>query len=516
MIAMRHSALLILIALIVSLSSCRKDFEFEPSTGDLEFSRDTVYLDTVFSNIGSSTYTLKVYNRGDKDILIPSVKLDKIDSKYRMTVDGMTGEDADGNGVGDGRVFRNVELLARDSMYIFIETTASIADANTDDFLYTDQIQFDAGANLQTVELVTLIQDAVFLYPQRFEDNTYEQVPIGVDEDGEVISGRGFYLEGSELSWTSEKPYVIYGYAGVPAGQTLNIGPGTRVHFHDGSALIAYNGAEINVNGTTDAPAIFEGDRLEPEFSDVPGQWLTIWLTQGSRANLNNAIIKNATVGLLVSGNDGSNDTVQLNNVQIYGAANYGILAYTGHIRGENVVIGSSGQACLAGTFGGQYRFVHSTFNNNWISSRQVAVLLTSYSVNPDQSLSYAALDDATFINCILYGSNQNELLIDKKQSAETFNYLFDHCMIRLSNQVQQNELYNDPTRFISPFYSTGFGANTPDFWNAQSDNLRITDQSDAIGKANAAFLIPFDVEGTARTTNDLGAFQSAPVPEEN
>ena len=239
MIAMRHSALLILIALIVSLSSCRKDFEFEPSTGDLEFSRDTVYLDTVFSNIGSSTYTLKVYNRGDKDILIPSVKLGKIDSKYRMTVDGMTGEDADGNGVGDGRVFRNVELLARDSMYIFIETTASIADANADDFLYTDQIQFDAGANLQTVELVTLIQDAVFLYPQRFDDSTYEQVPIGVDEDGEVISGRGFYLEGSELSWTSEKPYVIYGYAGVPPGQTLNIGPGTRVHFHDGSALIA-------------------------------------------------------------------------------------------------------------------------------------------------------------------------------------------------------------------------------------------------------------------------------------
>jgi hypothetical protein len=39
-------------------------------------------------------------------------------------------------------------------------------------FLYTDQIQFDSGANQQNIELVTLIQDAVFLYPQRFADGT--------------------------------------------------------------------------------------------------------------------------------------------------------------------------------------------------------------------------------------------------------------------------------------------------------------------------------------------------------
>jgi hypothetical protein len=36
--------------------------------------------------------------------------------------------------------------------FIFIETTAS-KDANPTDFLYTDQIEFDAGANLQKVEL---------------------------------------------------------------------------------------------------------------------------------------------------------------------------------------------------------------------------------------------------------------------------------------------------------------------------------------------------------------------------
>ena len=71
--------LLLLFAVFTSLvlTSCRDDFEFEPSTVQLRFNRDTVYLDTVFTNIGSSTYRLKVYNDSDKDISIPTIQLGK-------------------------------------------------------------------------------------------------------------------------------------------------------------------------------------------------------------------------------------------------------------------------------------------------------------------------------------------------------------------------------------------------------------------------------------------------------
>ena len=80
-----------LIALI-TWSSCREDFEFEPSTGNLVFERDTVYLDTVFTNIGSSTYNLKVYNRSSNDIVIPSIQLERGENSfYRLNVDGTTG-----------------------------------------------------------------------------------------------------------------------------------------------------------------------------------------------------------------------------------------------------------------------------------------------------------------------------------------------------------------------------------------------------------------------------------------
>jgi hypothetical protein len=46
--------------IIMTICSCRSDFETVTSTGDLEFSKDTIYLDTVFSNIGSHVPTQSI------------------------------------------------------------------------------------------------------------------------------------------------------------------------------------------------------------------------------------------------------------------------------------------------------------------------------------------------------------------------------------------------------------------------------------------------------------------------
>ena len=89
---MRQFIVLLFIGVIISLSSCRKDFSTVPSTGALTFSASKVYLDTIFTNISSSTYMLKVYNHSNKDISIPTIQLGKgLASKYRIMVDGMTG-----------------------------------------------------------------------------------------------------------------------------------------------------------------------------------------------------------------------------------------------------------------------------------------------------------------------------------------------------------------------------------------------------------------------------------------
>ena len=508
---MRPKIILFFIGVVLSISSCRSDFETVASTGDLEFSKDTIYLDTVFTNIGSSTYRLKVYNKSKKDINIPTIKLGKgLNSKYRMTVDGMQGT--------NGKIFNNVVLLAKDSLYIFIETTATITDANPTDFLYTDQIQFDSGENLQNVELVTLIQDAIFLYPKRFADGTTETLPIG----DEKIDG--FYLDendpinGNELQFTNDKPYVIYGYAAVPSDKTATFEAGTRVHFHANSGLIIAKNASININGTPSATekleneVVFEGDRLEPGFANVPGQWGTIWLTDGSTNNkVNHLTIKNATIGLLIQNNDGT--TVSIKNTQIYNSSNYGILAPTAKINGENLVINNAGLASLACTYGGNYSFTHATFNNNWNSSKQVAVLVSNYisGAIPEAK----ALTMATFNNCIIYGSYSNEMSLTRKTGA-AFEYQFNNCLIKfdnVSNQFTTNADYQFNTD--SAHYNAILLNKDPKFFNTSQNKFNIDATSAAFAKGNSAYLIPLDILGNTRSLPpDLGAYQNNVFPK--
>lgn len=508
---MPRISLLVLAGILLSFCSCRSDFETTASTGDLTFSKDTVYLDTVFTNLSSSTYALKVYNHSKNDINIPQIKFAKgLNSKYRMSIDG-----AQGN---QGKTFENVTLLAKDSLYIFIETTVESDNTTPAEFLYTDQIEFDSGANLQKVELVTLVQDAVLLYPKRNADGTTETLPIG----DEKISG--FYLDkndplhGNELLFTNKKAYVIYGYAAVPEGETAIFEAGSRVFFHANSGLIVSKNSSIQVNGTKSATdkleneVIFSSDRQQPDFAYIPGQWGTIWLQNGSTNNeIQNLTLKNATVGLLIDGNNGA--TTSIKNTQIYNCTHYGIQAKNAMIEGENIVINYTGQASLACTYGGNYKFTHSTFNNNWSSPGQSAVYISNYSSGAVPETK--DLTEATFNNCIIYGSYSNELILDKKTES-LFNFQFNNCLLKFNNT--NNKYTSDPLyQFDSdPLHYNEIILNKdPKFFNPNINNFNIDDTSSAFAKGNSAYLIPLDILGITRTLPpDLGAYQSKPFPK--
>jgi len=296
---------IILIIVILFVTSCRKDFSTELSNGKLSFSKDTIYLDTVFTNIGSSTYNLKVYNKSTHAISIPSIALGRGESSfYRLNVDGIP-----------GKRFNNIEILAKDSMYIFVETTIDYNQVTNP--IYTDAIVFDSGDNLQDVKLVTLVQDANFLYPSKDVNGLIGTIKIGLDTDGNELKVNGFYLN-DNTTFTNEKPYVIYGYCGVPNGKTLTVDAGAAIHFHSNSGLIIDKNATLIMNGEINNTITIEGDRLEPEFSDIPGQWGTIWLRAGSKNNLiNNAIIKNASAGIIIDSIGNTSPTLTIKNAQI-------------------------------------------------------------------------------------------------------------------------------------------------------------------------------------------------------
>lgn len=520
---MKRSLYFILtVGFLILWSSCRKDFEFSPSTGNLEFSKDTVYLDTVFTSIGSSTYNLKVYNRSDDDIAIPSLKLVLGEaSNYRLSVDGTP-----------GKVFENVEILAKDSLFIFIESTIDINNFTNHDgtFLYTDQIEFSSNANTQKVELVTLVQDAIFIYPNR--DNTTKIIEtLTLDIGGDLVETelQGRELLPTELTFTNEKPYVIYGFAAVPTGETLIIDAGSRIHFHSDSGIIVSNNASLQVNGSFSSnqellenEVIFEGDRLEPDFSDVPGQWGTIWLLDGSINNtINYATIKNATVGILSDGNPNAvSDKLTITNSQIYNSSSFGLLGRSTSIAGENVVINNSGLSSFAGTLGGKYNFTHSTIANYWSNGfRQFpSVLLNNFVLDEDNNATIADLTEANFNNCIIYGNDNPEILLDEiEDDAVVFNFKFTNCLIRFedtnNNFTGANYDLNDTNHFEGNVFN-----QDPNFLDSELNMLVIGDESAAnnMGLSTFASQVPFDILNVNRTTSpDLGAYQHITFPVE-
>lgn len=500
---MRYLLSALLFFLLISVSSCRKDFSTIPSSGNLLFSKDTVYLDTVFTNIGSATYNLKVYNRSNSDITIPDIRLENgLGSKYRLNVDGVP-----------GKAFQNVDILAKDSIFIFVETTIDITSVTNP--LYTDKILFDTGANQQDVDLVTLVQDATFIYPGR-DPVTMEIDVLTLDGQATTIQGR--FLEDSELTFTNAKPYVIYGYAAVPANKTLTIEAGARVHFHDDSGLIVDDQGSLKVNGTLNDKVVFEGDRLEHSFSTIPGQWGTIWMRAGSTDNeIHHAIIKNGIIGVLVDSiPDNTNRTLTLSNTEIYNHSNYGILGREANIQGTNLVVGNAGQASLAAIIGGTYNFTHSTFANYWNNGiRQLPAVLVNnfftFTNNNGQEITETRdLHAANFNNCIIDGNSNIEFVLDRVDGS-LFNFSTTNCMIKF-NDISGTYTGVSELDFTNTTNYPGVIRNgNPHFRNTSLNDFIIGEMSDAINSANGAFsaLVPLDILGVGRTTSpDIGAYQ--------
>jgi hypothetical protein len=513
---MRKTIFILLVGITALLTSCRKDFDTVPSSGGLEFSKQTVYLDTIFTGISSSTYMLKVYNRSNDDISIPAIRLEKGDaSKYRIMVDGMTGTG------GDGKYFPNVEVLAKDSLFIFIETTVNIAEAELD-FTYNDRILFGAGTTEQAVNLVTLIQDAHFIFPNRDLGGIKEHINLaGSTDPNEAFIGHAL-TTAEELNWTNDKPWVVYGYAYVPPGQTLHIGEGTKVHFHDGSGIIVDQDAHIVIDGNPsiydgdgnlidDNEVTFEGDRLEPSFSETPGQWTGVYIFSTSGNSIDHLISKNAYFGLNLQG-DGAQDfkpQVSITNSQINNMVNFGILGIYANVTAENLLINNVGQACFAGVEGGDYSLLHCSLNNNWQSTSQLTILMDNYY---EDSITHAQTPYALNVsvkNSIIWNVNRVSWVINLAEDTAINTNEIAYNFIKFNDSgtgIEEDPQY----AFIRDEQNGNVKNVDPEFNNPNGNQLYIFTTSPAAAAGNGSFdtLPNTDYFGNPRNvTPDLGAY---------
>ena len=137
--------------------SCADDDSFSTSTGlRLDFSVDTLKLDTVFSRTPSSTYSFWVHNRNNDGVRLQNVRLKRGNqSGYRVNVDGLYLDNANGSQVSD------IEIRRKDSVLVFVETTASDT-YHTEPIVIEDDLLFTLESGVeQKVLLQAWAWDAI-------------------------------------------------------------------------------------------------------------------------------------------------------------------------------------------------------------------------------------------------------------------------------------------------------------------------------------------------------------------
>jgi len=476
--------LLFIISLMVY--ACQKDdFLFE-TEGGLNFSTDSVCFDTVFTTIGSTVQQLKIYNPHKKSIKISSVNLGGgTASNYRINIDGIATTEV-----------KDIELAAGDSMFIFVRVTVDPNNLNTP-FVISDSLIFITNGHIQQVKLVAWGQNAYYHTPQYFPYNMSPYSVINTDE-----------------TWLNDKPHLVYGWVVVDSAYTLTIQEGTQIHFHNNSGLWVYTDASLKVNGTKENPVVFQGDRLEQWYKDLPGQWgrlmyngyllsMGIWLSAGSIDNeINYAIIRNGDTGIKVdtTGNS-TNPTLKIRNTIIENMSTSGIYAQGSFVEGENLVICNAGIHALILSIGGTYDFKHCTFGNYWAySTRQTSsIVLNNYYKDINNNIQIRHLNKADFGNCIIYGNIEEEILLDKNNSG-VFNYKFTNCILKTAMDISNTTFYSSCLKNIDPLFE-----------NTTLNNLKLKVGSPAldIGDMSIALQVPYDIIGNARTiTPDLGAYE--------
>ena len=468
---------------ILALFACKKDNITTNTSDAVSFDTDTLFFDTVFTTVGSSTRKFKIYNHHNNKIKISSIKLaGGTNSIFRLNVNGVPGVE-----------FKDLEIRAKDSMWVYADVTVDPGNTNLP-FVVTDSVEFTTNGNFQDVQLVAFGQNAIF-----------------------HKSGNGnssFYLSCDDV-WENDTPHVVYGIAVIDTNCSLTIEKGTHVYFHNNGAIVALNRGSLKINGTEDEPVILEGDRLEPAYDNIAGQWQGIYLFPLSIDNeINWAIIKNSRLGIqadTINPAASSNPTLTIRNSMIYNCSNIGISGRGSWIEGSNCVFANCGDYCGAFSLGGNYTFKHCTFGNyapNGIDKS--ALVLNNWFEDNNRNIIPRDLESANFINCIVYGYQENEIILSKVDEA-IFNYQFKNCLIK----VNTSDVDTETSDFVNCVIN-----QTPDFIDVGMHNLNLGENSSAkdLGELNEVnndiIHLEFDLNNNSRTDDnkpDAGAYEFIP-----
>lgn len=481
---MKKSFIVLLILIInitigFSFVSCVNEEDYTQDKNiKLSFSSDTISFDTIFTTVGSVTKQVKIYNKEDKPIKINYITLGSgSNSYYRLNVDGDT-----------SLMARDVEIKAKDSIFIFVRVEINPNNQNNP-LLVQDSIIINFNNKQQYIQLSAYGQDAYYHKPNRILSG---KIPYSIANEDSLW--QGVEQNGKNLTFKTDKPHIILGTYVVDSSFTLNIPDGAKIYMANNADLWVYKDGSININGSTNNKIVFQSLRYQDRYSNIPGQWGKIWLMVGSKNNLiSNAIIKNATIGIVVDSCVNNNPTLTLSNSIIENCSSVGLYGRGANILGDNVIVQNTGSYTVALTIGGKYQFINSIFANYWSydnTRTKATLLLNNYYKDVNNTTQSRPITKAEFDNTIIYGSLiDNEIEFDLITDGLT-TYKFDYCLIKSKN------LTNNGSFFTNCIFN-----KEPLFKDILTNDLHLLKNSPAIANGDGAWnsTYPYDIFGTFR-----------------
>ncbi len=428
-------------------------------THTLTFSQDTLRLDTILTETGSSTRILKVYNRNSEALLISSIYLADADrSGFRMNVDGIRGNQ-----------HSNIEIRERDSLFIFLEATLPSTDNDLPVFI-KDSIVFITNGVTQDVKLLAYGQD--------------------------FISFRGKTITQDTII-NSQRPIMIYDSLCIEANARLTLEAGVRLYFHNNADLRVRG--QLIANGTLESPVQFRGDRTDNMFyylpyDRLPGQWGGIRFYESSIDNVLNYVdIHGGQYGVRCDSTGIERVKLTLTNSIVHQVAGDALQMTDCKAFIGNSQLSNAGYYCV-NLIGGDYEFVHCTLANyfSWNVKRGAALMFRNEQNGITHPLHYAG-----FRNCLIAGSASDELFGSRSADEEIpFNYYFSYCVINSieeENEKILNVLWEKDDNFVLMDSRT------------QEYIFALLPESKAInwGLRQDAMSFPTDLRGNSRLSDD-------------
>jgi len=387
-------------------------------------------------------------------------------SFFKINADGSEGPSVSG-----------LEIEANDSLYVFVTVKVDPTAANLP-FILQDSIGVTYNGIQKWVQLQAWGQNANFMRANVIIRDT---------------------------TWTNEKPFVILGGLLVAEGVELNIEEGTKIYLHADAPFIV-DGTLVAVGKKYDSTKIvFQGDRLDEFYRDLPASWPGIYFRETSRGNfMKHVIIKNAYQGIISEKpSQIAGAKIKLEECIIDNCYDAGILGINSSISAVNCLVSNCGKNILL-VQGGEYEFIHCTdvaLSNSYISHKQPVLVITDF-IKIGDAITVAEVK-ASFTNCIFWGANgtvENEV-VAIREGQEVFDVDFINCLWKNEEQPSGINL-------------TGMVENQDPLFNNIDTRINLYDfrlmaGSPAINSGHNAG-ISTDIDGNSRgNIPDIGAYET-------